>query len=272
MKRVAILLWISIAACGGSGGPGRADNPPMTGDLGTSGTFAPFSPLTRGATYVDDGQGYKYSLGLMMTDGKGAIGCSLADPSANPGQAVSRVSFTLLGDAGDPAPTCGPQARAIGNNAVGLFERWDSNGRKTDTVKAIGGATSFASSSAGANLSRCDVMVTLTFPGGAVFTDSFSYNYDSYGVISPSCIQGDACSCQPWQTCNAQQKCVDLACVPSKATCPSDGSVPCCRGSCTGGVCCVAAGTQCDPSAHDCCYSCDFLNNQVYHGWYCTHP
>jgi hypothetical protein len=133
--------------------------------------------------------GHTEDLFLMTTDAQGIIGCSLTDPSTYPGQWISRVSFTVLGDFGYRAPSCGPYAQAIGDKAVGFFERWDSTGIKTNKVQAVGGAASFASSSAGANLSRCEVMVTLTFPGGVVFTDSFSYNYDSHGEIARSCIQ-----------------------------------------------------------------------------------
>jgi hypothetical protein len=272
-KTVIVLSLVAL----GAGCDQRQDlgsNPDVPeADARAAAAFENFSAVTRAATYVDDGQGYHWDLSLMATDGTGAIGCSLADPSASPGQSVSRVSFTLKGDFAR-APICGPQAQAIGSEAVGRFERWDDAGTKTDNVVAIGGAASFASSSAGVNLYRCDVTVTLTFPGGALFTDSFSYNYDTQDAVTESCLQGEACSCESWQSCDAQRQCVDLACVPAKVGCPSDGSVACCAGagSCTGGVCCVDAGNPCNPNASTCCYSCDFLDNQIYHGYYCTHP
>jgi hypothetical protein len=239
--------------------------------------FQSFTPVTRGATYIDDGLGHFHDFSLMMTDATGGIGCALNDPSANPGKAVSRVLFTVLGNTWERASICGPQARAIGNMATGVFERWDASGTKTDTVKAIGGATSFARSSAGANLMRCDVETTLTFPGGAVFSDKFSYNYSNYiatSEVSQACIEGEACRCEAWQTCNANRQCVDLACIPSQNSCPSDGGVGCCAGSgsCTDGKCCVGSGTACNPYANDCCYKCEYFDNSVYHGYYCARP
>lgn len=236
--------------------------------------FQSFTPATRGATYLDDGEGHLNDFSLMMTDATGDIGCALNDPSANPGKAVSRVLFTVLGHTSERASICGPQAQGIGNRATGVFERWDASGTKTDIAKAIGGATSFAGSSAGANLMRCDVEITLTFPGGAVFSDKYSYNYSTENGVSQSCIEGEACRCEAWQTCNVNRQCVDLACIPSQGSCPSDGHVGCCAGSgsCTGGKCCVGWGTACNPSANDCCYKCEYLDNSAYHGYYCTHP
>ncbi len=253
MKRLILTMGIGLAACGGSSagnGDGNGNGPDPD--------------------YIDSG--VSTDLFLASTNAQGATGCSLTDPTANPGQAVSRVMYTLLDDFGQAPPVCGPKASAIGAKATGSFERWDANGTKTDSVKALGGAASFASSAAGADLWRCDVTITLTFPGGGVFTDAFSYNYNRYGGITTACIQGEACKCQPWQGCDAQNQCVDLACVPLQQTCPADGSVGCCGGSCNDGKCCYPAGTACTPGTTGCCYSCDFLDNPVYHGWYCTHP
>jgi hypothetical protein len=236
------------------------------------GMFEAFAPATRSAKYQDDGEGYSYDLAFMMTNGTGGIGCSLIDPQASPGQRVSRVLITIPHQNGSRVPVCGPEAYAVHGTGDAIFERWDQAGAKVAKVSAVGGAVSFAASPAGASLWRCDVSVTVTFPGAVTFSDTFSYNYDSYPSITQSCIQAAACSCQPWQQCNAQQKCVDLACVPSQATCPSDGSVACCAGSCNAGVCCLPAGTPCAAGGTDCCYRCDYLNNQIYQGWYCTQP
>jgi hypothetical protein len=272
MKTVILAMGIGLAACGGGShgaGNGNDNGPDLGMDPNATGRFEAFTPATRGAAYVHTGA---TDLFLISTNAQGAIGCSLTDPTANPGQAVSRVMYTLLDESGDIPPVCGPKASAIGAKATGRFERWDANGNKTHSVKAIGGAASFASSAAGADLSRCDVTITLTFPGGGVFTDAFSYNYNGNGTITQACIQGQACSCQPWQGCDPQNKCVDLACVSLQEVCPADGSVGCCNGSCNDGKCCYPAGTACTPGTTSCCYSCDYLNNQIYHGWYCTHP
>jgi len=274
MKRLILVMGIGLAACGGSRpGAGHNANADAGMNQNATGRFEAFTPATRGAAYAR-GTGGDDDFVLVSTNAQGAIGCSLIDPSANPGQAVSRVTYTLLDDAGQAPSVCAQQASAIGAKAKGRFERWDANGAKTDSVQAVGGAASFATSSAGAdNLSRCEVTITLTFPDGGVFTDSFSYNYDSlHGTVTQSCIQGEACSCKPWQSCDAQRKCVDLACIPVQNACPGDGSVGCCEGSCNDSKCCYPAGTPCSPGTNSCCHSCDFLNNQVYHGWYCTHP
>lgn len=265
MKRLMLGLCVMVAACGGTSKSGN-DGPSGGNDMALGGTFQPFTPATRGAF------GYGHDLVLSSNDAQGVIGCSLADPSANPGVATSRVSFRVKGE--DALPTCDPGTVAIGDRGSAMFERWSAAGQRTDVVSAVGGAVSFAASSAGVDTNRCDVILTLTFPGGGTFNDSFSYNYDSYGAIKDSCIKGEACQCQPWQACGTDTKCVDLACVPAGGTCPADGSVGCCAGagSCTDGRCCVNDAVTCDPAANNCCYGCNYLNNQVYHGWYCTHP
>jgi hypothetical protein len=268
MKRLMLGLCVMAAACGGSSKSGN-DGPGGGGgaDMALGGSFQTFTPATRGVNGSDG------DLVLSSTDAQGVIGCSLADPSASPGVATSRVSFRVKRDDG-PTPTCETGTVAIGQHGSAMFERWNAAGQKTDVVSAVGGALSFASSSAGVDTNRCDVTFTLSFPGGGGFTDSFSYNFDRYGAIADNCIKGEACQCEAWQSCGADHQCVDLACVPASGTCPADGSVPCCAGtgSCNGGRCCVNDAVTCDPASNNCCYGCNFLNNQIYHGWYCTHP
>lgn len=250
--------------CGGGtgGGSGAVQQP----------AYHPFTPVTRGATYVKNSSGYFYALELMMTDGSGPVACSLTDPTANPGRALSRVLFTLPSNY-EKAPICGPQAIAIGGTASATFERWDANGTKTENMAAVGGAVSFASSTAGANLSRCDVSVTFTFSGGAVFSDSFSYNYEpGSSTVSVACLEGPACSCEPWQTCNSQRQCVNLSCVPAKERCSSDAGVDCCAGAgaCIGGLCCMGAGNFCNPNANLCCGKCEY--HPYSDAYFCSSP
>jgi hypothetical protein len=255
MKKVGILLAMA-SACSGNGS-GTSVTPDMDSRrLGVvSGPFEAFTPATRGAQYVSTPE--SPGLALMMTNGTGAIGCSLIDPLASPGQEVSRVLITVLpSEAGISAPVCGPGAVAIHGNGDAVFEHWDQTGTKTAKVNALGGALSFASSPAGVGLARCDVSVTLTFPGGMTFSDTFSYNYDSYNAIQQTCIQSTACSCKPWQTCNAQNQCVNVSCVADHQPCPTDNSIACCSSSygfgCSSGSCCIAKDGLCG-SSDQCC-------------------
>jgi len=176
MNKQILLVIFALVGCGGSanrvGGNGFED-------MALGGGVRAFVPATRAAGYVTDG------LNLISTDATGPIGCSLVDPSANPGLSVSRVSFKMLGDLSQPDP-CPSNAVAVGQTTQAGYEAWDAAGNLVASVPATGGAASFSRTTLTGTSYRCTVSLQLTFPHGDIFTDTFSYEYatDNFGNIT----------------------------------------------------------------------------------------